>query len=152
MHILARNDLEATEQVLECLLTLNTVPLAERPACLSAEAYLHFMHAAQATSRFPDAFTNWDEEGDLDEGAFHRFREGMLLDFLDTTYGLAGVPYLRDAMAAPASWQALEGGLVCLHAASSSIKKLLLSSRPLPVRLLALAMVTTRCNLVGVCL
>eukprot|EP00899_Mesostigma_viride_P005090 jgi/Mesvir1/14582/Mv05258-RA.2 len=127
-------DTGVVEVAVDYFAALNTVPVAARPHHLQGPLYVRLLqHALLRHAMYPEGFTCWAEHvGDMDEDSFHRFREQVLTDILDTAYGLLRSQYLQyitAALQAATNWQATEAALFAVRCVSISVK-----SRVLPER------------------
>lgn len=64
------------EAALDYFLAINTVPLAQRHPQLQRQVFESLLPYLFRHACYPDGFSCWEEEAEVDEEAFYRFRCG----------------------------------------------------------------------------
>jgi len=121
------------EVSMEFFTHLNTVPVAERHPQLQESLFSRLLQLALKQAELPAGFTSWAEwGGDDDADSFHRFRDQILLDVLDSCFTIMKARYFHAIAAAirvAGTWQCTEALLYSIRSIHISVKALVLSER-----------------------
>ncbi|KAK9840741.1 hypothetical protein WJX81_001608 [Elliptochloris bilobata] len=124
LRCVAELALDAADGALDFFAALAAVPLAERVPALREPMAQGLAHALLASIAFPQGFVRW-EDAEIDEDAFHRFREQAAAEALGSAYAVLRADYLDlcgAALQGAASWQAAEAALTALRLVAAEVQ------------------------------
>lgn len=114
--------LEGASIAAESWTRLLAVPKSKRSEILQAQFCAAGTQAVLQATAYPRDFTTWQQQSEVDEDDFYRFREGFAKDALVACFVELGsdlLSHIVQRLRAAANWQEAE---VCLYAATSISK------------------------------
>lgn len=97
-----------------------------RHSSLRADAWVRLLPLVLATARFPEGFTTWHDEVEIDESVFESYREHVVADMVDLVFGILPAQCLEHLMQMLGSpdWREVETALFGLRSVSRSFREL----------------------------
>lgn len=134
LELAGKHERPVMEAATEVLLMVNTIPLPQRHPFMSGQLFMNAISVCLHHATLPPTFTSWEEAGgDVgDADSFNRFREQVLLDVLDTAYGLLKFEFIRIAgqqLQTATTWQQAEAAVFLVRSVGVSVKSHVLSKR-----------------------
>lgn len=111
--------------VMECWLTVQDIPIADRHSHWTKELYIKIVNEIISRIAYPTTFINWQNEIDVDESEFNELRR-MVNDVLCSSYFLLRHEFVHLMVSAITTtttdnWTICESGLFCLSSVSREV-------------------------------